>query len=425
VPDQFTNTLLDERADWLRKVEDVKNRAFDEKRDLVPTELEFVGRAQERVKVVDAQLKLVADDMSLNADTAAAIARYNPPGGAGGGDQQLWRSAGDCMWDFLHQSDDQSARDRIRQFHRRAAQHMGTTAETTVAVAGGFGGLLVSQTLGPIINLAPVGMPFVEALGFIDIATANTYLRPRIVDPDFTTAAGPQAGGKEKAELPSKKWDIVADPLAWAGVGNYINLSYQALTMVPAALDQTIQQLSDRTTYGIERTVVGVATGTSKVVPLAADADATAIMKAFGDAFVAVFKATKRPPSWLAMGPDGAGRLIGITDLAGRPLFPFLGPANAPGSNAGLDQAVPINPVAGLRTVLTPAIDDANFYMGNGIGIEAYVHRLPLLRATEPSVMGEQMAVAALVSTYQVPTTEAGPSNTPPAAYEGIVKIGA
>jgi hypothetical protein len=53
------------------------------------------------------------------------------------------------------------------------------------------------------------------------------------------------------------------------------------------------------------------------------------------------------------------------------------------------------------------------------------VHRLPLLRATEPSVMGEQMAVAALVSTYQVPTTEAGPSNTPPAAYEGIVKIGA
>jgi hypothetical protein len=113
---------------------------------------------------------------------------------------------------------------------------------------------------------------------------------------------------------------------------------------------------------------------------------------------------------------------MGLTDLAGRPLFPFVGPVNAIGTaQATTGQG---GSVMGLTPVLSPAITDDSLYMGNSVGLEVYVHKLPLLQAVEPSILGRQLAAAALVGTYQVPTTEAGPGNTPPAAYAGLVKIG-
>ena len=159
------------------------------------------------------------------------------------------------------------------------------------------------------------------------------------------------------------------------------------------------------------------------MITLAADADAAAVIGAIGEAYAAVVEATGEAPTWIAYGPEAAGRLLGLTDTSGRPLFPSLGPVNAPGTTAGANVLEPVSSVVGLRSIMTPAITDGAMYVGNGVGLEAYIHRLPLLRATEPSVMGEQIAVAALVSTYQVPTNEAGPAQTPPAEYKAIVKI--
>jgi hypothetical protein len=125
-------------------------------------------------------------------------------------------------------------------------------------------------------------------------------------------------------------------------------------------------------------------------------------------------------PTWIAVGPLGWARLGALTDLAGRPIFPSLNPVNAVGT---ADIAGDLQ-IAGIRTIVTAGITDEDIFMGNGIGLELYSYRYPLLSATEPSLLGRQLAVAASLGSYKPPTTEAGPGNVPPAAYEAIVKIG-
>lgn len=421
--DAISERLIAERDDLQVRASGVKRTAMDQNRDLTDNDRELLVQYRNRITAIDEQLKITTDDYAMSDDIASSLAKYN--GGRQIRTENPWEksSPGQVLWDYLHRGTDPDAGSRIASFQRfsnaRAAQHMGTTAENTVAVAGGFGGVLVSQIQGPIIDLNWQGMPFVTALGYTDLPTANTFMRPRLIDPDFDTAAGPQAGGKEKAELPSKKWDIVADPIGLAGVGNYINLSIQAETMVPGALDIVINQLNRRTTRGIEKTAVAKLTSASKVI--AGGSTAVEIQAAFAEAYVAVWESTGNPPTWIAYGPQGAGLLMGLTDLAGRPLFPSLGPVNAPGSQAVVTGGG--GSINGMTPVLTPAIADASFYVGNSLGLEVYVHRLPLLQAIEPSILGRQLAAAALVGTYQAPTTEADASGTPPAAYEGIVKI--
>jgi hypothetical protein len=422
--DAISEKLIAERDDLQVRANGVKRTAVDQNRDLSDNDRELLTQYRNRITAIDEQLKITTDSYEMDESISTQLAKYN--GGRQIRSENPWEKAtpGQVLWDYLHRGTDQDANSRIQSFTRytRAAEHMGTTAPNTVAVAGGFGGVLVSQVQGPIIDLNWQGMPFVTALGYTDLPNANTFMRPRLIDPDFDTAAGPQAGGKEKAELPSKKWDILADPISLAGVGNYINLSIQAETMVPGALDIVINQLNRRTTRGIEKTAIAKLTATTNVIPLADGATAAEVQSAIAAGYVAVWEATNQPPAWLAYGPKGAGKLMGLTDLAGRPLFPFVGPVNAIGTaQATTGQG---GSVMGLTPVLSPAITDDSLYMGNSVGLEVYVHKLPLLQAVEPSILGRQLAAAALVGTYQVPTTEAGPGNTPPAAYAGLVKIG-
>jgi hypothetical protein len=133
-----------------------------------------------------------------------------------------------------------------------------------------------------------------------------------------------------------------------------------------------------------------------------------------------VFTATNQMPAWLAMGPAGWARLGGLTDLAGRPLFPGLSPSNALGTASADSLSIQ---VSGLRVVVTPGITDTTMYMGNSVGIELWAYFYPLLQQVEPSVLGRQVAVAASIGAYKPPTAEAGPGNVPPAAYEAVVKI--
>jgi hypothetical protein len=296
---------------------------------------------------------------------------------------------------------------------------MGTTAAGVTQVGGGFQGLLVNPILGPVIQLTPTDTPFLTLIGPRDVP-AGKFLRPRLVDPDFLTAAGPHAGSLEKGELPSKKWDYETDPVTMAVRGNYINLSYEAMEWVPSALQEVINHLKLRTSISIEASTVAEAGKTGSTVTLAADADAAATQKAVWDAIAMVFLATGRPATWMAAGPLGTAMLGSKVDLAGRPLFPFIGPANALGA-AGTGRL--ISPF-GLTYAETAAITDTTLYVGNSVGLEAYVHWLPVLQADEPSVYGRQIGSAAAVGFFRPTTKEAVTGGSPtPAEYNAIVKI--
>jgi hypothetical protein len=85
---------------------------------------------------------------------------------------------------------------------------------------------------------------------------------------------------------------------------------------------------------------------------------------------------------------------MALTDAAGRPLFPAVGPANALGTAA-------MGSVMGLNLILTPAITDGAMYVGNGTAAEVYLSELPVLEAVEPSVLGRQVALGVGVIAYR------------------------
>jgi hypothetical protein len=433
--DLMTQNLLTERQNLVNRAAGVTTNAAEAPggaRDLDDNERATLANIQSRMRAIDEQLTLTTTDYALNETVAQNLARISggavttPVGGV------AWRSAGECVWDYIHQHTDQGSRDRVQAATRaateaaakgeviqlRAAEHMGTTAAQTTPVAGGFGGLIVNPIIGPVIDLAWSGTPLVNALGARPAPGGYQFSRPRIVDPNLNDGAGPQAGGKEKGELPSHKFDVVADQVTMTVAGSYLNLSLQAESFItsPSALDLVISQLNKRTSRGIENAAVGVLETATKTITVAADGDVNA---ALFEAAAAVFTATSDMPTTLVMGPLGWAKLGGQSDLAGRPLFPWLGANN---SNGTIDSDGTISLPFG-RTVVTPGIEDDSMYLLNGDGLELYVYRFPMLQAIEPSVLGRQIAVAASLGSYQPPTTEAGPGNVPPAAYEAVVKI--
>jgi hypothetical protein len=166
------------------------------------------------------------------------------------------------------------------------------------------------------------------------------------------------------------------------------------------ALDLAITRLERRYARISEQRVLTAATaGAGTTVTLAADAGGAAFLAAIYEASAAVYAATGELAQWIAMGPAGFARVGSFADLADRPLFPSVGGVNAIGtaqaSNFGMGN------IAGLDPVVTPAITGGEFYVGNGIGVEAYEYRFPLFESVEPSVLGRQIAVSGAFGTYR------------------------
>lgn len=405
---------MDERESKVTVIQTIADTAASEGRDLYETELETISNARSRIVALDKQIEAVSGQLEM-ADTIRTRIRTLDPSVMS--KDWSYRTAGDYLWDALHRANDHDANDRFQRFHKRAAEHMGLDKANTIPVAGGFNGLVINPVVGTVLDPSPQGRPLFTALGVRPI-TSMTFLRPRIVDPNFATGVGPQ--GQEKSELPSKAWDILSDPVTAEIVGGYINVSQLLIEMLSGSLDMVISHMNRRLEQASETAAVAELDKTTAEIPLAADADAAAINAAIGQAAALVVANTGRLPTWMAMGPTAWGRLIGVSDAAGRPLLPNVGAANAIGT-ASADSY--FTNVRGLTTVVTHAITNANVYVGNTFGLEVYEKPMPVLQAVEPSVFGRQISVQTALAFYRPVTSEAGPGNVPPAENNGVVKI--
>lgn len=411
--DVMTERLLHERAQNEAKIASLKAVAVDQNRDLSPVDVESLKAYSERIRTIDGQLEVTVENVAMSQAITDRLALVNGPAAIAG---HQYRSAGELLWDALHPAD-RDARSRFENVQRRAAQHMGTKAEDTVATAGGFGGLAAGAT-GPVIDLYPKGRPWLTAIGVQDAPNAFSFMRPRIIDPDFETAAQVQA--KEKQELSSKKFDVGADTLRLNTVGNYLNLSRQAEDFIPQALNIVTNQLLSRLAFAEEKALAAEVALTASKVTLAADADGAAVRAAIFEAAALVYDQTGALPEWVAMGPAGWARLGSLTDLAGRPLFPFQNPVNANGTSSPSSFTIA---GLGLEGIVTPGITDGSYYVGNSLGVEAYEHRYPVLDAVEPSLLGRQIAVAASIVVYRPTTLESPDGGVTPGQGNGVVKI--
>ena len=404
--DTMVQRLLNERDNKLALIDQIAGVADEGGRDLYDTESQTIGEAQERVRSLNAQVDRLTQDLEL-ADGAKNRIRSLDPSIISA--EFSYRSAGDFLWDMIHQHDDRDAPLRLQKFNKRAAEHMGYDKTNTVPVAGGFNGLVVVPSVGPVLDPSPVGRPLFTAMGAMP-APALNFNRPRLVDPNVDTGVGEV--DLEKSEMPSKAWDILSEPVSLKRVGGYINVSEVLIEMIAGSLDMVVRQMNHRVEVASEKAVVAALALTTATVAVATDD----VVAAIGAASAMVVTNTGRPPSWIAMGPDGWGALIGLSDAAGRPLFAGINPVNAAGAASA---STYFGTILGLNAVVTPAITDKTLYVGNSFGLEIYERPLPLMQAFEPSLYGRQVAVATYIGSYAPITTE---SPTTP-LREGVVKI--
>lgn len=388
--------LTSEREQKVALIRNYSEAARADSRDLTESEQETMARAKERIGELDKQIGLLADDLEMATevkDRLRAVSNHVDSG-------HHYRSAGEIVWDLLHQNDP-AAQQRMAYAMKRAAQNMGTEATTTVATAGDLGGLYVAPVRGPIIDIYPRAT-FATALGLTESPDAMVFMRPRIVDSAFATSSGQQGTGPtlgfEKAELPSNKFDVTAEAVTLTTIGEYLNISQQLISLQAGSLNLITQHMVRRVAYGIDKWLITELIKSTGKVTLALAATAAETVAAIYDASAAVYASTGDLAEWIVMGPLGYARLGGLTDLAGRPLFPTLGPANAVGT---VNAANFVGSVAGLNVIVTPAIADEDYWVGNALVLEGYIYRFPVLEAIEPSILGRQVAVAAAVAGYR------------------------
>jgi hypothetical protein len=212
------------------------------------------------------------------------------------------------------------------------------------------------------------------------------------------------------------------DTLALTTVGGYLNVSQQLMSLQPASWNIIMNQMGLRLAYAGETAAIAEIASTGAHVTLAAGATPQQVIAALFQAAEMVYNATFALPTWIAYGPAGWAMLGSLCDTAGRPLFPFLGATNALGAaNLGDFNLGPL----GLRQIVTPGITDTNIYIGNDLGLEAYVYSFPILEAVEPALLGRQVAVAEAMAFYRPVTKEAVGGTTPaPAESNGVVRVG-
>lgn len=400
--DTLLEGLTSERDQKVALIRNYAEAARAEGRDLTDSEQETMGKARSRIGELDKQIDLLAVDLEMATEVKDKLRQVSIHTDTG----HHYRTSGEIMFDLLHQGDP-ACQNRMSRAMKRAAEHMGTEATTTVTTAGDLGGLVVAPVRGPIIDIYPRAT-FATALGLTESPDAMHFMRPRIVDADFATAAGQQGSagtlGFEKAELPSKKFDVTADPVALTTVGTYLNISQQLISLQAGALDLITSHMVRRVAYGVDLALIAEMDNSTGKVTLGLTATAAETIAAIYDASAAVYTATGDLAEWIVMGPLGYARLGGLTDLAGRPMFPSLGAANAPGT---ANAANFIGDVCGLNVVVTPAIADEDYWVGNSLVLEGYIYRFPVLEAIEPSVLGRQVAVAVAIAGYRPVTNGA------------------
>ena len=383
--------LRDQFEETTTKAKGILDRAVEEKnRDLTDdekTELEVLSK---RKTSLEEQMEAAAVDWNINAQTTDKLLALKT---ANDHRDVSYRSIGQLVHDMLHQADP-DARGRYQTVMKRAAQHMGTLAAETTPVAGDLAGMHVIPSVGPVIDPIPASMPFATGLGLQPL-TDDTFTRPTVVDPDIDTGVAEQT--LEKAELASKKFDVTSEPVTSKTVGGYLNVSQKLITFRPGSLETIIRQMRKRLSRAIEKAMVAVPAATTTVQPLESDADAAATLQAIYNAAATVYQKTGELAEWIVMGPLGFAMIGGKVDLAGRPLFPYLGAANAPGTSTA---STFTSPVAGLQPIQTWAIADKSIYVGNGEGVEGWLYQYPILEAVEPSVLGRQIAVAGELANY-------------------------
>jgi HK97 family phage major capsid protein len=394
--DAMLDKLQDQYRGRLALIQAITDEAAKRDSGLSEQDRATIASAKEEARSLQSDIDLLAERIELSEQTRSRLREHNVSFRET--DPASIRTRGELVHVKMRAANgDRESLARYETF-MRAAQHMGTSAAATTATAGGMAGLLVPQNVGPVIDINPTGRPLAAAVGITPSTDPMAFRRPVINDPDWDDGMGVQA--LQKAELPSRAFDVTAQDVSLTTIGGYLNISQQLLAMPIGALDLTINRLESRYARVSElRVLAAITAGADVTTTLAADAGGAEFLAALYSASARVYSATGELAEWVAMGPTGYARVGSYVDLADRPLFPSGAGVNAMGSASAA--SFTLAGLAGLRAIVTPSITSGDFFVGNRLGVEAYEYRFPVFDSVEPSVLGRQVAVSGAFGTFR------------------------
>jgi HK97 family phage major capsid protein len=318
-------------------------------------------RAEAEAKT--ARLALLVDRGELDAKAGELMGRLRGASSSSGQDPEPlegrrgefpYRTPGEYVLAYMRTKHGDSA--ESARFTRALADV--TTAQTP--------GLVPPQVTGDVLGLWLAKRPSVDAMTKPPLPPVGMEVqRPHISQ---HTDVGPHA---EKGPVTSQSFhlDLTKIPLdSYAGA---VDVSWElANRSAPAALDLIF---SDLVAIYAKKSDAGAMGGILANVAQTEAWDGTAMTLAAAIANAAVKCATNGEenlfPDTVWLGLAAYGLLTGLVDGAGRPLFPYLAPANAYGT---ADAAGGISTVMGLRPVVDPYIAPNAFLVGPSDQAEFY-----------------------------------------------------
>lgn len=400
---QLLQNLVSENEQHQKTLDNIENLAIEQKRSLTQADLDLIERTKAIQTDLVKQIEVLAKDAEISEAAQSRISQLRN-GIQSTGSAVEYRSAAEYLWDFVMSDIAQDpktkheAKNRLDTYNRAAAH----------VTVDQFEGIFPQAVVGPVISLIDASRPLFSAIGGRGIPAGPSFRRPRLIDDHLADGVGVQA--QQKDELVSQKFEITSDNVDLVTLGGYVNVARQIFDWGVASLNTIVDQLAARYAYSTERALVTEMQKSAGKVTLAAGADAEAVITAIYEAAAKYYTATGTMPSLIAAGPLGWVRLGGLSDTAGRQVFPFLSPSNAAGNSMRADSFAG-NPV-GLSLTVTPGITDDSFYVTGPLGIEAYEQTVGQLSVVEPSVLGVQVSYSGYVGFYRP-------------APDGTIKIGA
>jgi HK97 family phage major capsid protein len=377
--------------------------AQDSERDLNDSERETLGGLKVRMTEIQGQLEqlegvaaesLKTQDRMKQFDMAMTNQRRFQTR------EVEYRSAGAYMLDYLAaQGGSRDAKERL-EVYMRAAAHQKTSDNL---------GIIPDPIVGEVVNFIDAARPIVSFLGPKDMPS-STWHRPKVTQHTTVAAQGSAgAAADEKAELSSQKMTITRIDGTAVTYGGYVNVSRQNMDFsTPMAMDVIIQDLATQYAIQTEAAVGAAIQAVANNVELAPVAtgnapSATELTAALWTAAGNIYTATK-----------GQGRIALIVPPARLgswgALFAPVNPQNAQSTGfaaANFGQGI-MGYISGIPVIVSSGYPVTTNHYGSVISsaaVEVYEQRVGSLQATEPSVLGVQVAYAGYFTPMTIEST--------------------
>jgi HK97 family phage major capsid protein len=361
--------------------------AQEASRDLSDNETELIQTSKARIDNINAQLKTLVESRSTMIQAREKAREY--------GQEMMrlrrevdtgpveYRSTGAYLVDYIAaQTGSKSAMERLELF-TRAAAHQKTSDNL---------GVIPDPIVGDVVNFIDAARPIVSATGPRDMPSA-TWHRPKVTQHTTVGVQGTAgAAADEKTELLSQKMTITRLTGNAVTYGGYVNVSRQNIDFSsPSALDAVVNDLAAQ--YAVETEAAAAAelatTGTTAVTYPNTGLTNDDVAGAVWEAVAVVYAAVKgQGRVIIAVAPD----VLGIFG----PLFAPVNPQNAQSAGftaGGFSQGV-MGAIGGVPVVMSAGLGTGEAFAFSTAAFEVYEQRVGQLQATEPSVLGVQVAYA-------------------------------